>query len=82
MNKNQTIAGNAKDTMLDWLLRFSKRHGSPHSAAGVLKTKGLSFQWIQGFASGRIPNPTVGKLRILEERLKELESEPAGDKAA
>ena len=82
MDRNETIAGKAKESMHSWLIRFSTRHGSPHKAAGMLKTDGLSFQWIKGFAGGQITNPTVDKLRLLEKRLIELEEAEASKVAA
>lgn len=69
-----TIAGNARHHMHQWLLRFVEQKGSRNAAATILKTDGLSFQWIKGFASGQIRNPTVDKLQKLEQRLIEIET--------
>lgn len=71
---DNTIAGNARRHMHQWLLRFSELKGSKHAAAGLLATDGLSFQWIKGFASGQIRNPTIDKLQKLEQRLIEVET--------
>lgn len=75
MNIDDTEAGRAKKTVHDRLMQFCSEHGSPNKAAGILKTEGLSFQWIKGFAGGQITNPTIETLQMLEQRLAQVESE-------
>lgn len=72
--KTETMARTTCDSIRDRLLDFCTRHGSPNSAAGVLKTDGLSFAWIKGFAGGQLTNPTIDKLSLLEIRLEKAET--------
>lgn len=75
MKADSTIAGTAKETMHAWLQGFCRARGiSVRKAADTLKCKGLSAPWIEGFAHQKITNPTVGKLRNLERRLREVEA--------
>ena len=70
----KTQAQKLHQTMHARLIAFSKRQGSPRKAAGILKTKGLSFDWIQKYANGVKTNPTVNILDKLERQLDKAEA--------
>jgi hypothetical protein len=73
MNEKPTIADYARKQMHNRLMAFCRTQKSINFAAGLLDCNGLSVEWIKGFASGKIRNPTVDTLKRLELRLDELE---------